>query len=134
MPGFVTINGAPEWRQASFLPGVYQGVNVNYSKNMNLDDVILNIRSQFSPMERQRHQLDLVEDICESISLLHHGKVVLQGDVATPLFGKAARLSVLGRADAGRRQQRMGQRLFLAREAGLGARSRDAVQRQSAPD
>jgi ABC-2 type transport system ATP-binding protein len=27
------------------------------------------------------HQLDLVEDICESIHLLHHGRVVLQGDV-----------------------------------------------------
>jgi hypothetical protein len=63
MPGFVTIGSKPEWRQASFLPGVYQGVNVNYSKNMNLDDVILNIRSQFSPMERQRHQLDLVKQL-----------------------------------------------------------------------
>lgn len=27
------------------------------------------------------HQLDLVEDICESIHLLHHGRIVLQGDV-----------------------------------------------------
>ncbi|MEK0452013.1 MAG: hypothetical protein RL088_4281 [Verrucomicrobiota bacterium] len=60
MPGFVTIGGRPEWRQASFLPGVFQGVNVNYSRGMNLDDIILNIRNQFSPMERQRRQLDLV--------------------------------------------------------------------------
>ena len=29
------------------------------------------------------HQLDLVEDLCESITLLHHGKVVLQGDLRT---------------------------------------------------
>jgi len=65
MPGFVTIGSKPEWRQASFLPGVYQGVNVNYSRNMNLDDVILNIRSQFSPMERQRRQLDLVRKLNE---------------------------------------------------------------------
>ena len=28
------------------------------------------------------HQLDLVEDICESITLLHHGRVVLSGEVA----------------------------------------------------
>ena len=65
MPGFITIGSKPEWRQASFLPGVYQGVNVNYSRNMNLDDVILNIRSQFSPMERQRRQLDLVRKLNE---------------------------------------------------------------------
>src|SRR5882724_8933804 len=51
MPGFVTIGGRPEWRQSSFLPGMYQGVNVNFSRGMNLDNVILNIRNQFSPMD-----------------------------------------------------------------------------------
>jgi hypothetical protein len=65
MPGFITLSGKPEWRQASFLPGVYQGVNVNYSRGMNLDDVILNIRNQFTPMERQRRQLDLVHNLNE---------------------------------------------------------------------
>jgi hypothetical protein len=65
MPGFITLSGKPEWRQASFLPGMYQGVNVNYSRNMNLDDVILNIRNQFTPMERQRRQLDLVHKLNE---------------------------------------------------------------------
>ncbi len=33
MPGFITLGGKPEWRQASFLPGVYQGCNVNYSRD-----------------------------------------------------------------------------------------------------
>lgn len=28
------------------------------------------------------HQLDLVEDVCESITMLHHGRVALQGEVA----------------------------------------------------
>ncbi len=65
MPGFITLSGKPEWRQASFLPGMYQGVNVNYSRNMNLDDVILNIRNQFTPMDRQRRQLDLVHQLNE---------------------------------------------------------------------
>ena len=65
MPGFITLSGRPEWRQSSFLPGMYQGVNVNYAKNMNLDDVILNIRNQFTPMERQRRQLDLVHKLNE---------------------------------------------------------------------
>ncbi|MEO8352495.1 MAG: DUF1501 domain-containing protein [Chthoniobacteraceae bacterium] len=63
MPGFITIGSKPEWRQSSFLPGVYQGVNVNYSRNMNLDEVLVNIRSQFSPLERQRRQLDLVKTL-----------------------------------------------------------------------
>ena len=59
MPGFITIGSKPEWRQASFLPGVYQGVNVNYSSKMDLNDVILNIKNQFSSPDRQRRQLDL---------------------------------------------------------------------------
>jgi hypothetical protein len=63
MPGFITIGSRPEWRQSSFLPGVYQGVNVNYSRNMALDEVIQNIRSQFSPLERQRRQLDFVKTL-----------------------------------------------------------------------
>jgi hypothetical protein len=63
MPGFITIGSKPEWRQASFLPGVFQGVNVNYSPSMQLDEVLQNIRSQFSPLERQRRQLDLVKQL-----------------------------------------------------------------------
>ncbi|HEX8310537.1 MAG TPA: DUF1501 domain-containing protein [Chthoniobacteraceae bacterium] len=63
MPGFVTLSGKPEWRQASFLPGFYQGVNVNFSRNMKLDEVLLNIKNQFTPMERQRRQLDLVHQL-----------------------------------------------------------------------
>ncbi len=60
MPGFITLSGKPEWRQASFLPGVYQGCNVNYSSDMKLDEVLLNISNQFTGMDRQRRQLDLV--------------------------------------------------------------------------
>ncbi len=63
MPGFITMGGAPDWRQSSFLPGMYQGCNVNYSTNMDLDDVIMNIRNQFTPMERQRRELDYVRKL-----------------------------------------------------------------------
>ena len=65
MPGFITIGGQPEWRNAAFLPGVYQGCNVNYSSKMDLDDVILNIKNQFTPPERQRRELDLVHYLNE---------------------------------------------------------------------
>ncbi|MGI8602475.1 MAG: DUF1501 domain-containing protein [Verrucomicrobiales bacterium] len=61
MPGFITIGGKPEWRQASFLPGVYQGVNVNYRRGMPLDQVLLNIRNQFTGPKQQRAQLDLAQ-------------------------------------------------------------------------
>ena len=63
MPGFVTIGGRPEWRQSSFLPGMFQGVNVNYRRGMNLDDVILNIRNQFSPLDRQKRQIELARKL-----------------------------------------------------------------------
>jgi hypothetical protein len=63
MPGFVTIGGDPEWRSSSFLPGIFQGCNVNYSRNMSLDEVLLNIKSQFSPTERQRRQIDYVHQL-----------------------------------------------------------------------
>jgi ABC-2 type transport system ATP-binding protein len=33
------------------------------------------------PVLFSSHQLDLVEDLCETITLLHHGRVVLHGDV-----------------------------------------------------
>ena len=65
MPGFITMGGSPEWRQASFLPGVYQGCNVNYSTKMDLDDVIMNIKNQFTPPDRQRRELDLVKQLDE---------------------------------------------------------------------
>jgi hypothetical protein len=63
MPGFITLGGKPEWRQASFLPGVYQGCNVNYSPSMKLDQVLLNISNQFTGLDRQRRQLDLTHEL-----------------------------------------------------------------------
>lgn len=65
MPGFITLGGDPEWRQSSFLPGIFQGCNVNYRQNMPLDQVLTNIRSQFSSLDRQRRQLDLVHKLNE---------------------------------------------------------------------
>jgi Protein of unknown function (DUF1501) len=63
MPGFITIGGKPEWRQASFLPGVYQGVNVNYSPRMRLDEVLQNIKNNFANAGTQRQQLDLAQKL-----------------------------------------------------------------------
>jgi uncharacterized protein (DUF1501 family) len=63
LPGFITLGGRPEWRRSSFLPGVFQGVNVNIDKNMKLDEVLLNIRSPFTSLDAQRKQLDLAQQL-----------------------------------------------------------------------
>ncbi|QOV92504.1 DUF1501 domain-containing protein [Humisphaera borealis] len=59
LPGFITLGGEPEHRQASFLPSLYQGVNVNYARNMRLDKVLLNIKNQFVTTDDQKLQLAL---------------------------------------------------------------------------
>jgi hypothetical protein len=58
MPAFVTLNGAPEWRQCAFLPGMFQGCNVQYRSGMKPDEILSNLRSEFSTLERQRRQID----------------------------------------------------------------------------
>lgn len=58
MPGFITLNGSPEWRQCAFLPGMFQGCNVNYRSTMRAEDILSNIRSENSTLERQRRQID----------------------------------------------------------------------------
>jgi hypothetical protein len=68
MPGFISLRpgGAPpggtqNW-QSAFLPGVYQGTSINTSVG-NVDQLIENIRNQFTPMTEQRRQLDLVNKL-----------------------------------------------------------------------
>ena len=58
MPGFISLGGETYFRQCAFLPGIYQGCNVNYDPNMSLSNVLSNIRSEFSSLDRQRRQLD----------------------------------------------------------------------------
>jgi hypothetical protein len=59
MPGFISLGGKPEYRQAAFLPSLYQGVNVNYNSKMPLNQVLLNIHNSFTDADDQRRQLDL---------------------------------------------------------------------------
>ena len=48
-----------------------------------LSDVIVDHVRAGRHLLLSSHQLDLVEDLCETIFLLHRGRVVLQGEVAT---------------------------------------------------
>ncbi|HWE96900.1 MAG TPA: DUF1501 domain-containing protein [Tepidisphaeraceae bacterium] len=63
MPGFIALGGKSEFRQASFLPSLFQGVGVNYTRNMPLNQVLLNIRNQFTNPQDQRYQLDLARKL-----------------------------------------------------------------------
>ncbi|HYE17851.1 MAG TPA: DUF1501 domain-containing protein, partial [Tepidisphaeraceae bacterium] len=59
------------YRQAAFLPSLYQGSNVNYSTKMPLEQVLLNIHNQFTPADGQRRQLDLAR----KLNTLHSEKL-----------------------------------------------------------
>jgi hypothetical protein len=75
MPGFISLNGNQEWRQCAFLPGLYQGCNVQYSQTMRADDILANIKSQFSTLDRQRRQIDF----SQKMNIMHAEQ--LQRDV-----------------------------------------------------
>ena len=59
MPGFITLGGRSSARQCAFLPGIYQGCNVDYDPSKPLSSILANINSEFSSLDRQRRQLDL---------------------------------------------------------------------------
>lgn len=68
LPGFVVMcpGGYPivttqNWRSA-FLPGVYQGTYLD-TKNPDLDKLIADIRNKDLPLDRQRRQLDFVQQM-----------------------------------------------------------------------
>ena len=71
IPGFISLGGNTVYRQASFLPSLYQGVNVNYSSRLPLNQVLLNISNPFTGSEAQRQQLDLAR----RLNALHSEKL-----------------------------------------------------------
>ena len=70
MPGYVSLRpggippgGSQNW-QSAFLPGVFQGVSIN-TQATSVDQLIQNIRSQYTALPEQRRQLDLVHQLNE---------------------------------------------------------------------
>src|SRR5439155_13966760 len=70
MPGYISLRpggtlpgGISNWH-SSFLPGVYQGVSIN-TKVPNVNQLIKNIRNQYTGLPEQRRQLDLVHKLNE---------------------------------------------------------------------
>jgi len=70
LPGYVSLRpggtppgGSSNW-QAAFLPGLYQGVSIN-TQVTSVDQLIQNIRNQYTVIGEQRRQLDLVHKLNE---------------------------------------------------------------------
>src|SRR5438477_4221719 len=63
MPGFISLGGKAEYRQAAFLPSLYQGAEVDYNSKLPLDKILLNIHSSFAKEDDQRRQLDLARKL-----------------------------------------------------------------------
>jgi hypothetical protein len=68
IPGFISLHpggrppgGSNNW-QASFLPGSYQGTSINTSF-ARVEEMIDNIRNQYTNLDEQRRQLDLVQKL-----------------------------------------------------------------------
>ncbi|HSH94135.1 MAG TPA: DUF1501 domain-containing protein [Roseimicrobium sp.] len=65
MPGYISLRpggmppgGSQNW-QSAFLPGVYQGASIN-TQVATVEQMIQNIKSQYTSLGEQRRQLDLV--------------------------------------------------------------------------
>ncbi len=70
IPGFVSLRaggfppgGTQNW-QSAFLPGVYQGTSVN-TQARTVEQMIQNIRNQYTSVPEQRRQLDLIHQLNE---------------------------------------------------------------------
>ena len=70
MPGFIALRpggtppgGSANW-QSAFLPGLYQGVSISTQIN-SVNRLIENIRNDYTPLDEQRRQLDLVHQLNE---------------------------------------------------------------------
>jgi hypothetical protein len=70
MPGYISLRpggtppgGSSNW-QSAFLPGVYQGVSVD-TRVTAVNQLIKNIRNEYTPLGEQRRQLDLVHQLNE---------------------------------------------------------------------
>jgi len=68
MPGYISLRpggmppgGTQNW-QSAFLPGTFQGTSINTSSTK-VEDLIENIKNQFSSIPEQRRQLDLIHKL-----------------------------------------------------------------------
>ena len=66
LPGFVTLGGAPDHRQAAFLPSLFQGSRADFARGKPVNKVLLNLTNDFkNTTEQQELQLALVHKMDE---------------------------------------------------------------------
>jgi hypothetical protein len=71
LPGFITLGGAAEWRQSSFLPSLFQGSVANFNRNAAPNKVLPNLFSEFTTADSQKNQIDLTK----KLNLMHEQRV-----------------------------------------------------------
>ncbi|MFM7210263.1 MAG: DUF1501 domain-containing protein, partial [Verrucomicrobiota bacterium] len=63
LPGFVSLGSNADARTSAFLPSLYQGANTSFRAGAQPSKVIPNLQSEFTSMDAQRKQLDLVHQL-----------------------------------------------------------------------
>lgn len=63
LPGFVALGGDAEWRQAAFLPSMFQGTRADFAPGRSPERVLPNLHGPFSSSDEQRKQLDLARKL-----------------------------------------------------------------------
>jgi hypothetical protein len=71
LPGFITLGGAAEWRQSSFLPSLFQGSVANFNRNAAPNKVLPNLFSEFTTADSQKNQIEL----SKKLNLMHEQRV-----------------------------------------------------------
>jgi hypothetical protein len=71
LPGFISLGGAADWRQSSFLPSLFQGSNANFNRTAPPNKVLPNLFSEFTTENNQKQQIDL----SKKLNLIHEQRV-----------------------------------------------------------
>jgi hypothetical protein len=71
LPGFITMGGAADWRQSSFLPSLFQGSNANFNRTAAPNKVLPNLFSEFTTSDSQKNQIDL----SKKLNIMHEQRV-----------------------------------------------------------
>jgi hypothetical protein len=71
LPGFITLGGAAEWRQSSFLPSLFQGSIANFNRTAAPNKVLPNLFSEFTTSDSQKNQIEL----SKKLNLMHEQRV-----------------------------------------------------------
>ncbi len=66
LPGFVALGGASDYRQAAFLPSLFQGSRADFARGKPVNKVLLNLTNDFrNTTDQQQLQLSLVHKMDE---------------------------------------------------------------------